>query len=106
MKQQDSQPHSNGLSVKDIQSRMAEIYLDKDTQRGLDGTFMYLVSEVGELAEALRDGVGVEKEFADVFAWLLSVANIAGIDLEDCMKKFYLKCPDCLASPCICDSKP
>ena len=106
MKPLDTKPHSDGSSIKEVQRILAEIYLAKDSKRGLDGTFMYLVSEVGELAEALRDGVGVEKEFADVFAWLLSVANIAEIDLEDCMKKFYLKCPDCQSNPCACNSKP
>jgi NTP pyrophosphatase (non-canonical NTP hydrolase) len=85
---------------------MAEMYLAKDSRRGLDGTFMYFVSEVGELAQALRDGVGREEEFADALAWLLSVANLAEVDLQHCFEQRYLKCPHCSLNPCICKSKP
>ena len=96
-----------GRSISDFQRRLAEIYLEKDSERGLDGTFMYLVSEVGELAEALREEhEDVDKEFADVLAWLLSVANIAGVDVQKCMEHHYFVCPDCEQNPCKCDSKP
>ncbi|GAB4153206.1 MAG: MazG nucleotide pyrophosphohydrolase domain-containing protein [Planctomycetota bacterium] len=99
-------PSNRPVSLKDFQRRLAEIYLEKDSRRGLDGTFMYFVSEVGELAQALRDGDNVEEEFADCLAWLISLANIADVDLQECMEKIYLRCPDCGCNPCICHSKP
>ena len=59
------------------------MYLEKDLARGIDGTFMWLMEEIGELATALRNGTHEERsgEFADVLAWLATIANVAGIDL-------------------------
>ena len=54
--------------------------------------FTQFIEEVGELAEALlgkRDRRGVEEEIADVLAWLLSIANLAGVDVEESFKKKY-----------------
>ena len=99
-------PHSESLSLRSIQEILRGIFLNKDSARGIDGTFMYFVSEVGELAEALRTGEDIEKEFADSLAWLISVANLAGIDFEEVMRKYYLICPDCKSNPCKCNSKP
>ena len=36
------------------------MYSDKDAARGIDGTFMWLMEEVGELAGALRQGSAEE----------------------------------------------
>jgi len=102
--QDSTRPSERSLSW--WQERLARIYLDKDAARGPDATFMYLVSEVGELAEALRKGRGVEREFADVAAWLLSLANLAGVDLAACMEERYSSCPHCGNVPCSCVSKP
>ena len=43
---------------------------------------MWLMEEIGELAAALRNGSHEEKsaEFADVLAWLATIANVAGVD--------------------------
>ena len=102
----DSRPPSSEQgSLASLQRHMAGMYLEKDSRRGLDGTFMYLVSEVGELAQALRDGVGRDEEFADTLAWLLSVANLAGVDLQNAFEQRYLKCPHCGLDPCVCQSK-
>ena len=44
----------------------------------------WLAEEVGELAQALRKGSVAQQrdEFADVLAWVATLANIAGVDLE------------------------
>ena len=81
------------------------MYLEKDLARGVDGTFMWLMEEVGELAAALRDGTAEEKsgEFADVLAWLATIANVAGVDLSDAVRKKYGEgCPGCGNLVCTC----
>ena len=72
------------LSLRDLQSLIKQMYGAKDVARGVDGTFMWLMEEVGELAAALREGTPEELalEFADVLAWLATIANVAGIDLD------------------------
>ena len=61
------------LTIAGLQSLIAEMYSQKDEARGVDGTFMWLMEEVGELASALRHGTPEElaAEFADVLAWLV-----------------------------------
>ncbi len=70
------------VSLTDFQAKIRDMYYEKDLQRGIDGTFMWLMEEVGELATALRQGTPQQKseEFADVLAWLTTIANVAGID--------------------------
>ncbi|BCU69388.1 MazG nucleotide pyrophosphohydrolase domain-containing protein [Stygiolobus caldivivus] len=79
------------MEVKYVQSKMRELYLEKDKQRGLFGTFTWLVEEVGELAEALLSGdkTAAEEELADVIAWSFSIANLVGIDVEEALRKKY-----------------
>ncbi len=64
------------------------MYFEKDLARGIDGTFMWLMEEVGELAAALRSGTHEERlgEFADVLAWLCTIANVAGVDLSESIR--------------------
>lgn len=83
-----------------------EIYDAKDRRRGIEGTFMWFMEEVGELAGALRGGSPQqqEHEFADVLAWLATLANIADIDLEKAVREKYGGgCPGCGQSPCRCN---
>ena len=49
----------------------------------MPATVAWLAEEVGELAQAVRKGTRAEQEheFADVLAWLASLANQMGIDL-------------------------
>ena len=84
------------------------MYFEKDTQRGISGTFMWLMEEIGELATALRTGddpANLEEEFADVVAWLTTIANVAGVDLSAAItKKYGTGCPGCGLLACICPS--
>ena len=56
------------MSLSELQSLIRTMYSSKDEARGIDGTFMWLMEEVGELAAALREGSPDElaREFADV----------------------------------------
>lgn len=87
------------------------MYFEKDHARGVDGTFMWLMEEVGELAAALREGTHQDKmeEFADVLAWLTTIANVANIDLNEAVtKKYGSGCPGCNHFVCNCpdEGKP
>ncbi|MBI1901033.1 MAG: nucleotide pyrophosphohydrolase [Planctomycetia bacterium] len=82
------------------------MYLEKDLARGIDGTFMWLMEEVGELSAALRAGSHEQRseEFADVLAWLCTIANVAGVDLTEAVRRKYGSgCPGCGRLVCICD---
>ena len=66
---------------------------------------MWFMEEVGELAAALRGRCRTEHtaaEFADVLAWLATLANAAGVDLTEAMQaKYGAGCPGCGKSPCV-----
>jgi NTP pyrophosphatase (non-canonical NTP hydrolase) len=99
------------VSLGDLQRLIREMYFEKDVQRGIDGTFMWLMEEVGELASALRHGTHEERlgEFADVLAWLTTIANVAGVDLSEAVsRKYGSGCPGCgkLVCDCPADEKP
>ena len=72
---------------------MRQLYFHRDSERGVNGTYEWLADELEELREALEgsDKEATEKEFADVIAWLASLANVAGIDLESAAIKKYDK---------------
>jgi NTP pyrophosphatase (non-canonical NTP hydrolase) len=100
---------TNAFDLAAFQRHIEATYGEKDRARGMAGTFMYLMEEIGELAEALRepDQHDLAGEFADCQAWLTSLAVIAKIDLAAVTEKKYGTCCErCQSSPCICDSKP
>ncbi len=94
------------LSLRDLQSLIETMYSRKDEARGVDGTFMWLMEEIGELAAALRDDSPKEElaaEFADVLAWLATIANVAGVDLQQAvLAKYGNGCPGCGEMICTC----
>ena len=93
------------MHLKEFQRRIEEIYFERDSARGLAGTHMWFCEEVGELTRALRRGRTDELagEFADVLAWLSTLASIAGVDLEQVARaKYENGCPRCSATPCAC----
>ena len=77
------------MTLREFQQLIRNMYHDKDAARGVEGTFMWLTEEIGELATALRSGSPEEQalEFADVLAWLVTIANVADIDLEQAVAK-------------------
>ena len=93
------------MHIHEFQEMMKRLFFHRDLERGVKGTYEWLVDEVKELGEALEgnDREAVEKEFADVIAWLASLANITGIDLEvAAINKYPSRCPKCQHSPCQC----
>ena len=93
------------MLLSDLQNMIRETFGAKDASRGVDGTFMWFMQEVGELATALRSGTHAERaaEFADVLAWLATLANIADVDLARAVAaKYGDGCPGCAKTPCAC----
>ena len=92
------------MEMAEFQRLIEKIYLAKDSARGLDGDFRWLIEEVGELARAIRDGdpERLSEEFADVLAWLNSIASICGVELSDAIRKYADGCPKCTHTPCLC----
>jgi len=95
------------MTLAEFQKTIEAIYFERDRARGMGGTFMWFVEEVGELATALRedDRTALEGEFADVLAWLVSLASIAGVDIETAARKYTSGCPRCHGAPCHCSEK-
>lgn len=94
------------ISIGQFQQLIRRMYLEKDVARGVDGTFMWLVEEIGELAAALRDGTPEQQreEFADVLAWLATIANVVNVDLSEALQRKYGSgCPGCGQFICTCD---
>src|SRR5947199_7087339 len=98
------------FSLAQLQLVIRDTYGAKDVRRGVEGTFMWFMEEVGELSASLRSGPPDElaAEFADVLAWLATLANIAGIDLDAAVEaKYGQGCPKCETTPCVCnEAKP
>ena len=93
------------ITLADLQARIRSIFGEKDGRRGVEGTFMWFLEEVGELSAALRGGTHEERvlEFADVLAWLATLANCVGVDLDAAMTAKYGRgCPGCGHEPCTC----
>jgi NTP pyrophosphatase (non-canonical NTP hydrolase) len=95
----------SGRSV--FQQRIEDIYFHKDSARGVPGTLLWFVEEVGELVRAVRrgerDSQNLEEEFADVYAWLCTLASMHQLDLDAlAMAKYQEGCPRCKSCPCAC----
>jgi NTP pyrophosphatase (non-canonical NTP hydrolase) len=106
--EETSRPAGNArpaVTLANFQQLIRDMYFEKDVARGIDGTFMWLMEEVGELASALRNGSHEERlgEFADVLAWLATIANVAGVDLSEAVsRKYGSGCPGCGQFVCTC----
>ena len=78
------------MEISEFQQLISDRYQERDLQRGTPATFMWFVEEIGELATALAgsDHANKQEEFADVLAWLCTLANINDIDLEEACRKY------------------
>ena len=96
------------MELDAFQKHIEDMYYDRDHRRGTEGTFLWFVEEVGELATAIREGDAEDRreEFADCLAWLATLASLTGIRLEDAAGKYRDGCPRCGGTPCECPEKP
>jgi len=101
--------HEDLMTLDDLQALIERMYSAKDRERGTPATFLWLCEEIGELAAALREGTHAEKsaEFADVIAWLVTLANINDVNLSKALaSKYGNGCPGCGKFICSCNAKP
>lgn len=97
------------MTISDLQTLIEKMYSARDRERGSPATFLWLCEEVGELAAALREGSkdDLAAEFADVLAWLVTLANINDVNLTEALHKKYGRgCPGCGLLVCTCNAKP
>lgn len=80
------------LSIAEFQRHILDRYGAVDKARGAPATFLWFIEEVGELATALNsaDRDNLQEEFADVLAWLCTLANVADVDLATAVQRKYL----------------
>ena len=85
------------LTFRQFQNQVRDRYFARDLERGAPATFLWLLEEVGELATALnlasmgsRDQANLEEEFADVLAWVFTLANLSNVDIAEALRKKYL----------------
>lgn len=92
------------MNLDDFQAQMRALYGERDRERGLARTFAWFVEECGELSRALFRGDDEDRrrEFADVLAWLVSLADQAGVDLAAVADRYADGCPRCGSAPCAC----
>ena len=96
------------MTLEDLQTLIEKMYSDKDRARGTPATFLWLIEEIGELAAALAEGTQEQKEseFADVIAWLVTLANINDVNLTKALRaKYGDGCPGCGQLVCTCNTK-
>jgi NTP pyrophosphatase (non-canonical NTP hydrolase) len=94
------------MQIYEFQEMMRQIYFHRDSKRGAKGTLEWLKDEIEELDEALHenDKAALESEFADVIAWLASLANVMNVNLEKAaLNKYSGICPKCRYIPCKCN---
>jgi NTP pyrophosphatase (non-canonical NTP hydrolase) len=85
------------MRLADFQQLIRDRYHATDSARGVPGTFLWFSEEIGELAEALGhrergdgDDANLREEFADVLAWLTTLANVCEVDLEQAVTEKYI----------------
>jgi NTP pyrophosphatase (non-canonical NTP hydrolase) len=96
---------SSDPEPKTFQKQIEDIYFERDRTRGVEGSLLWFVEEVGELVRAIRrqEPENLEEEFADVYAWLATLASLHGVDLDALGRAKYGKgCPRCRETPCSC----
>jgi len=92
------------VELGELQRLMDATYGAQDRERGVPATIAWLTEELGELAQAVRKGSHEQRlhEFADVLAWVASLANQVGVDLDEAVTRYAKGCPKCDSIPCAC----
>jgi NTP pyrophosphatase (non-canonical NTP hydrolase) len=92
------------MDLGELQLVIERTFGDRDRARGVPASVAWLAEELGELAQAVRKGSIDQQrhEFADVLAWVASLANQMGVDLNEAIERYASGCPRCASSPCAC----
>lgn len=78
------------MELREVQDLVERLYGPADRERGIPATVAWLAEELGELAQAVRKGTPAQQlhELGDVLAWLASLANQLGLDLDDAISRY------------------
>lgn len=102
-------PGPGQITFNAFQKLIHDRFHKTDSARGAVATFLWLMEEVGELATAIQENspssipgtptrtptpeqrANLEEEFADVLAWLTTIANVMNVDLEKALEKYTVR---------------
>jgi NTP pyrophosphatase (non-canonical NTP hydrolase) len=92
------------VELRELQDVIERTFGERDRARGVSASVAWLAEEVGELAQAIRKGTPEQQlmEFGDVVAWVATLANQMGVDLEAAVARYAEGCPRCSSLPCAC----
>ena len=92
------------MDLAELQDVIERTFGERDRARGVPASVAWLAEEVGELAQAVRKGSSEQQvhEFADVIAWVATLANQMGVDLTAAIERYADGCPRCRTIPCDC----
>jgi NTP pyrophosphatase (non-canonical NTP hydrolase) len=94
------------MKIEEAQELIREIYLERDRERGVERILLRTFQELAELSDKIhreKPMKDIEEEVADVFAWLISIANLLDVNLGDALvSKYDNRCSRCKMKPCEC----
>jgi NTP pyrophosphatase (non-canonical NTP hydrolase) len=78
------------MEVSELQQIVRDRYFKTDNERGIFHTALWFHEEVGELSSAIASGdkQNAKEEFADVLMWLMTLANLMEVDMEEAVSAY------------------
>ena len=80
------------MELTALQNIVKDRYFENDKARGIHHTALWFHEEVGELSSAIasNDKENAKEEFADVLMWLLTLANLMDINMEEAVNAYLI----------------
>lgn len=80
------------MEMSALQQIVRERYFATDNKRGIYHTALWFHEEVGELSAAIARGnkQNAKEEFGDVLMWLLTLANLMEVDMEEVVAQYLI----------------
>lgn len=80
------------MEISVLQQIVRERYFKTDNERGIYHTALWFHEEVGELSSAIASGdkQNAKEEFADVLMWLLTLANLMEVDMQEVVADYLV----------------
>jgi NTP pyrophosphatase (non-canonical NTP hydrolase) len=80
------------MEISALQQIVKDRYFKSDSERGLFHTALWFHEEVGELSSAIASGdkENAREEFADVLMWLMTLANLMEVDMEEVVDQYLV----------------
>jgi len=78
------------MELAALQKIVKDRYFETDHARGIYHTALWFHEEVGELSSAIAGGdkQNAREEFADVLMWLMTLANLMEVDMEEAVAAY------------------